>query len=299
MRPSQWRLTKPGVFAILMVAAAVLALLPAGWTSCVDGLMQPVSPITWLFAGGARGARAGAQNLAAPQPTREQLQLLRGERERLARQVGQQAILIAEMERIIADLCGLRDQLSEQRARIIFASVVGADPSPQREVLTISKGARHGVQVGDWVAAGIPPAQRPPAATGRELLLQQWLVGVVDEVQPHVSRVQLTTDAQFGTQLAWAAQPLPDGTWAVAERQCGLVGLGEGRMRIDRAATDYLAAGYTIVLVPLSHPQPLALVAGRIVAAEPLETGVHYDLQVEPWAAARNLSHLYVISFLE
>ncbi|MBU0618497.1 MAG: hypothetical protein KKI02_12335, partial [Planctomycetes bacterium] len=170
---------------------------------------------------------------------------------------------------------------------------------PQREVLTISKGARHGVQVGDWVAAGIPPAQRPPAATGRELLLQQWLVGVVAEVQPHLSRVQLTTDPQFGTQLAWAAQALTDKTWEVAERRCGLVGLGDGRMRIDRAAVDYLTAGYTIVLVPISHPQPIALAVGRIVASEPLETGVHYNFQVEPWADARELSHVYVISYLE
>jgi cell shape-determining protein MreC len=287
------------MFAILMVAAAVLALLPARWTSCTDGLTQPVSPISWVVSGSARRARAAGESAVAPEPTRDELEQLRDENQRLARQVGQQAILIAEMERIIADLSGLQDQLSDLHARIIFAAVLAGDPSPDRDILTISKGARHGVKAGDWVAAGIPPDQRPTSATGRELLLQQWLVGTVHEVQPHLSRVQLTTDVQFGTQLAWAAQPRDDGTWKVAERECGLVGLGDGRMRIDRAATDYFTDNHTIVLVPLSHPQPIALAVGRIVASEPLATGVHFNLPVEPWGDARHLSHVYVISFSE
>jgi cell shape-determining protein MreC len=296
MSPRLWRPTKPTVFAILMVAAALAALLPARWTSCADGLMQPISPITWLISGGARRAGAAAENLAARDPTRGDFQRLQDENERLTRQVGQQSILIAEMERMIADVTGLQDQLVDLQARIIFAAVLGADPSPDREVLLISKGARHGVEVGDWVAAGMPPTQHPAGATGRELLLQQWLAGIIVEVQPHVSRVQLTTDPEFGTQLAWAAQPLTDDTWKVAERQCGLVGVGAGHMRIDRATTDYVATGHTIVLIPLAHPQPVALVAGRIVGSEPLDTGVHYDLQVEPWGDARALTHVYVIS---
>jgi len=282
-----------------MVAAALLALLPARWTGCTDGLMQPVSPITWAFSRGTQRVGNAAENLTTPEPTREDYDRLRRENEYLTRQVGQQQVLITEMERVVADLSGLRDQLADARAKLVFAAVIGGDASPQRETLTISKGSRHGIQVGDWVAAGLPRDERDLAADGRELLLQQWLVGVVSEVQPHISRVQLTTDPHFGTQLVWAAKPLSDKTWEIAERECGLVGCGEGRMRIDRAALDYLAAEYTIVLVPLSHPRPIALAVGRIVASEPLETGVHYNLEVEPWANPRDLSHVYVIAFSE
>ena len=299
MRPSQWRLTKPRVFAILMVAAALLALLPVRWTGCTGGLMQPVSPITWVFSGGTRRARGAADDLTTPAPTPADFERLRRENERLARQVGQQQILIVEMEQIVADLSGLRDRVADPRTRIVFAAVVAGDAAPQRETLSILKGTRHGVAVGDWVAAGVPPAERNPAATGRELLLQQWLIGVISEVQPYLSRVQLTTDPRFGTQLVRVAKPLRDATWEVAERDCGLVGLGGGRMRIDRAAVDYPAAGYTIVVAPLSHPRPLALAVGRIIASERLETGVHYNFEVEPWADARKLSHVYVISFPE
>lgn len=299
MRPSQWRLTKPAAFAILMIATALLALLPVRWTGCTDGLMLPVSPITWVFSGGTRRARSAVDGLAAPPSTRDDFERLRRQNERLARQVGQQQILIADMEQVVADLSGLRDQLADPRVRIVFAAVMAGDASPARETLFISKGARHGVAVGDWVAAGVPAAERDPAATGRELLLQQWLVGVISEAHPYLSRVQLTTDPQFGTQLAGVAKPLTDGTWEVAERSCGLVGLGNGRMRIDRAAVDYRAAGYTIVLAPLSQPQPLALAVGRIIGSQRLETGVHYNFEVEPWADARELSHVYVISCSE
>lgn len=282
-----------------MVVAAVLALLPTRWTACTNGLMQPVSPITWVLSGGTRRARTAADNLTGPAPTPEDFERVRQAHERLTRRIGQQQVQIAELEQVVADLSGLRDQLADPRTKIIFAAVLGGDASPQRETLTISMGSHHGVKVGDWVAAGLPATERDPAATGRELLLQQWLIGMVSATQAYSSRVQLATDPEFGTQLVWLAKPLPDNTWEVAERGCGLVGLGHGRMRVDRAPADYLGAGHTIVLAPLRHPQPLALAIGRIVAREPLETGMHYNFEVEPWADARELSHVYVISFGE
>jgi cell shape-determining protein MreC len=259
--------------------------------------MQPAGPLTWLLHGTAHRARTMAENGAGPAPTREEFEQLRQEAQGLAQQVGHQQVLIAETEQLVADLSGLRNQLNDSRAKIIFASVVGGDTSSMRETLTISKGLRHGVRQGDWVAAGLPPDERDPEASGRDLLLRQWLIGRVSEAQPHLSRVQLTTDPHFGPQRAWTAKPLPDGTWQVTDKQCGLVGSGSEMMRIDRASEDYLASGHTIVLVPLAHPRPLVLTAGRIVSAVTLDTGLHYDLVVEPWGQARRLSHVYVISF--
>lgn len=279
-----------------MVGAAVLALLPARWTGCTGGVLQPLSPLTWAFSSATRQVRGAVHDLSSPAPTRAELERLRRENERLARQVGHQQVMLAEMEQVVAELSELRSQLSDGDAKIIFASVIGGDTSPWRETITISKGRRAGVEAGDWVAAGVVPAERNPATTGRDLLLQQWLIGRVSEVQPHLSRVQLTTDPHFGLEPVWAAKALADGSWQVADRQCGLVGLGGGRMRIEQASEDYSASDYTVVLVPLAHTQPMTLAIGRIVASEMLETGLHYDLEVEPWGDPRALSYVYVIA---
>ncbi len=279
-----------------MVGAAVLALLPASWTGCSGGVMQPLGWLAWAFSSGTRHARDAAQDLGDPAPTRDEFTRLREDNQELARKLGHQQVEIAKLEQQVADLAGLRDQLGDLPAKIIFASVVGGDASPRRETLTISKGRRDGVKPGDWVAAGLTPAGRDPAATGRDLLLRQWLIGRVDDVQPYLSRVQLGTDAHFGTERAWVAKALVDGTWQVADKLCGLNGLGDGRMRIREASEDYLATGYTIVLVPLAHPRPTALAIGRVVASETLETGLHYNLEVQPWGDPRALWCVYVIS---
>jgi cell shape-determining protein MreC len=282
-----------------MVLAAVLALLPVPWTGCSGGVLQPLGWLAWAFSSGTRQVHQRADHLTDPAPTRGEYRNLRQRNEELTRKVGHLEVEIAELGQRVAELSALRNQLGQLRARIILASVVGGDTSPRRETLTISKGRRDGVERGDWVAAGIAPEERDPAASGRDLLLRQWLIGRVSEVQPYISRVQLTTDPQFGPQRVWTAKALADGTWDVGDRQCGLVGLGSGRMRIDRASEDYRASGYTIVLLPLAHPQPPALTIGRIVASETLETGLHYNLEVEPWGNPRALWNVYVISLTE
>jgi cell shape-determining protein MreC len=296
MRIRLRRPSKPTTFAILMVAATLAALLPATRTQCVGGALQAVTPITWVIHTGTRQTLEAAQSLNDAPPTRAELERLRRENERLARQVGQQQVMIDQTDRRVTELAGLREQLGDLHARIIFASICGRSTSPERESLTISKGRRHGVEVGDWVAAGSSSARRDATATGRDLLLQQWLLGQVCEVQPHLSIVQLTTDPHFGPQRVWAARALDDGGWRVADQDCGLVGSGGGGMRIDRAPADYHAQGHTIVLLPLARPRPMALAIGRIVASETLETGLHYDLEVEPWGRPTTLSHVYVIS---
>lgn len=300
MRLRLRRPSKPTVFAILMVAAALAALLlPAGWSSCASGMAQPLGWFQWITSSGTRGSVDRAKSLAAPRPTRAEVRRLRRQNEELAQKLRHQQATIAQLERRVANLAGLRTQIGDVHAKIILASVVGGDTSPQRETVTISRGREHGVKLGDWVAAGVGSDERDPTGTGRDLLLRQWLVGRVSEAQPYLSRVQLATDPHFGPQRVWTARPTTDGTWQLANSECGLESLGNGRMRIDRASEDYLATGYTIVLVPLAHPRPMALAIGRIVASEMLGTGLHYDLEVEPWGNPRMLSHVYVISLAQ
>ena len=292
------RLSKPTLFAISMVAAAFVALLPSRWTGCVNGVFQPASPFSWALTEGTRTAERVASEVGGACPTAEEFAQLQLRNEQLERQIGHQAVLIAELETLLGTVSGIHDQLDDRRVKLILAAVIGGDASPRREVLRISKGAREGVQVGDWVAAGFR-RDSDPSATHQDLVLRQWLIGRISEVLPHVSTVQLTTDPQFGTERGFVAKPLPDGSWATAEQECGLVGAGGGMMRIEQAPADFHESGYTLVLIPLRYPRPLSLVAGRITAGRTLKTGLHYDLDVAPWADARALSRVCVISLPE
>ncbi len=295
MRKLLSRPTRPALFAILMAAAALVALLPARWTSFVNGLLQPG---VWLSGPASQATRAvrSATDAAPPAPDPAEFEELLHTKELLERQLHHQELMIAEMDRLLAEVTGLRDQLVDPNARIIIAPVVGADASARREVLLIGKGSRAGVRVGDWVAAGAVTGVHPGARTARDRLLQQWLVGRVVDVAPYVAWVQLTTDPQFGRMAAWAADASADGTWRIAERQCVLYGVGDGLMRIEQATVDYRQTGQIFVLVPIGHPRPMALLAGVVVGGRMLETGLHFDLDVRPPADARRLSYVYVIS---
>lgn len=288
--------SKPLVFAVLMVISAVVAILPARWTATFDAILQPLAWILSPVSTETRSARASVDEWGEPPPTRAEVAELRERAARLDLQLSQQQIAISELEQMLAEVSGLRDQLLDLESKIIVAPVVGGDASPARETLEIARGARDGILVGDWVAAGAPPQVRGPAITGRDPLLQQWLVGRISQVNPYTSTVQLTTDPHFGPELVWASKPVSEGVWQVADRECALIGLGNRQMRIDRAAEDYSAENWNVVLAPLAHPRPLALVVGRIVGSETLDTGLHYDLAVEPWADARRLAYVYVVS---
>ncbi len=281
------------LFAMLMVAAAVAAMLPAHWTRWINGILQPAYWLTMPVSRTTRAVESAGERISRDAPTRRQYDTLRTENARLRRQVHHQQITIAEMNRLLADATGIRDQLVDPDARIIIAPVLGYDASPQRESLTIGKGSRQGVRTGDWVAAGMPLAHQD---SGESALLRQWLVGRVSEVQALVSRVQLTTDPAFGPVLAWAAHPTATGRWQLAERECALVGTGHAMMRIDRSPADFRKDGNAFVLIPLAHPRPMALVAGTITDAQMLETGLHYNLDVRPVGDARRLNYVYVIS---
>ena len=289
------RISKPTLFATLMVIAAFVALLPARWTGCIGGVLQPASPFTWALAEGARSAGNITNDLGRAGLTTEQITALQKRNKELERQIGHQSLTIAELESMLEAVTGISDQLHDDRVRLNISAVIGSDTSPRREVLRISKGARDGVNVGDWVAAGFE-SKGDPEATAQDHLLRQWLIGRVSEVLPHVSVVQLTTDPQFGTERSFVAKPLPDGTWITADQECGLVGTGGGLMRIEQAPVDYDANGYSLVLVPLRYPKPISMVVGRITGSRTLKTGLHYDLDVTPWADARNLSRVCVIS---
>ncbi|TWT44011.1 Cell shape-determining protein MreC [Phycisphaerae bacterium RAS1] len=284
--------TKQGLFTILMFGAAVAALMPGAVSGWVRRFFQPLA---W-FEAPITGVSQAISGQRGPPLTAEEAARLRVENEELRRLLGQQGLRVDDLENRLADITGLRSQLSDASAKIIIAAVMAYDGDPNRETLKIAKGSVAGLRKGQWVAAGVDAARRDPAETGRDLLMRQWLVGRVVAVEPYVGRVQLSTDPQFREPVIVAGAGA-DGRWKLGEERCFLRGKAHGRMEISQARRDYVAAGETLVVCPPSADLPLHLSIGQMIRSRPLDASpLHFDIEVRPWRAWQELSYVYVIA---
>lgn len=297
MRPWFSRIPKPAVFAYLMLLSVVLLLVPPSWKAWMRGLVQPVGWIEGLVSAGARDLRDGADRVLHRQAVEQDPAQLREEIEELRRQIAAQSLRLDELSRIVDDLTGIRAQLRGS-GRIVFGSVLGGSPTPRRETLTIWPGSLHGIKSGDWVAAGVPEEHRDADLTGRELLMRQWLIGRISDVQPYRSTVRLLTDPESAPLRVVAARRLADGRWQRSDREGLLHGVGRGAMQVRNAVADWHAEGYTLVLAALPGPSSVAICVGRITGASRLpDAALWYNIAVEPPADARRLDTVYVLSF--
>jgi hypothetical protein len=296
MSAATGRISKPALFAFLMTVSALVALLPPAWTRWVRGLIQPIGWLQWPLVAGTRRVSDGTTTAAGSAPGRDAYDRAVAELEGLRRQVGHQQLIITELEKQLADVTGIRGQLHRQQAGILIASVVAFDASPRRDALTIARGENDGIRVGQWVAAGLPPDQLDPQATGRDLLIRQWIIGRVIEAHPYLSRVQLCTDPAFGPLRVRAARINPNGVWETAKGECLLYGRGGGGMQIRDATADYVKQGYPAIVVPLGGNSTDVMTLGWASSATPLpEAALHYNLDVRPWGDQRGLTHVYVV----
>jgi len=289
--------SKSAVFAVLMLAAVLAALLPSWCTRWMRAIVQPLGWLQYGASSGTSEVVAALEAVGEAGLSPEEAAGLRSQNEELKRKLGHQSLLLEELRQRFVDVQGLRDELDDASAKIIIARVVARDTEPARETLTIGKGSFHGIKQGQWVTTGVVPGVGRAGETGRELLARQCLVGRVAEVWPYLSRVQLVTDARFGPVYVRAARELADGTWQQAPDECLLAGLGNGRMRISRAPVDFYESGFRIALLPTSEELPVPMAVGEIVAARKLdEAPLYYDLDVLSWADFGGLSHVYVIA---
>jgi hypothetical protein len=134
--------------------------------------------------------------------------------------------------------------------------------------------------------------------TGRELLARQWIIGRISEVHPFTARVRLMSDPTFTRQRVRLAKPLADGALAVSDRECLLYGASQrGHMTIIQAPADFYKEGYTAVLIPAEAGLPSTFLAGFVTGSTPVPNApLHFDLDVAPPAAARELTRVFVLS---
>jgi cell shape-determining protein MreC len=288
--------SKPTLFVILMAASAIAVLLPMSWTSWLRGPVQALALFQWPFM---NLTRAGA-GVAGPADTSRSGELER-EVERLRLQLAQQGQALANYQRVLDDVSGLRSQMPDQHVKIILAPIVAFDANPRRDTVLVilSADQANWVRAGQWVAAGV---WETPT---RELLARQWLVGKVSEVHTRSARVQLSTDAKFrATVTLGRIDAAADGpaTMSLVGELARVEGLGAkpsggGHMLISQAQTNHFELGDRIVIAPTSRELPFPMVLGRLVSAtQDPRSARHWNLAAEPWSRLRGLTHVYIIS---
>lgn len=279
-----------------MLAATVTSLLPVRWTRWTGNLLQPLAWVQWVVSGGTRTA---IHNALSP-PTGavvplDEYESLDATVDGLRRQVLHQQLALDALGRRFDEVTGLREQLRNDSTRIVLATIVGGDTATGRETLNISPGALRGVAVGQWVVAG-RPLDPEETATGRQLLLRGWIIGQIADARNHVAHVRLSTDPVFGPIRVSLARLGADDSFELAPNACVLEGAGRGRMVIRQATRDYLADGYSDVLVEMAGSTPVVLAVGRLTGSRVRsDSPLHYDLTVEPVASVRDLTHAFVL----
>jgi len=165
----------------------------------------------------------------------------------------------------LRELLGLRALTFPQA---VVAEVVGIDPSPWAEVVTMNKGSRDGLR------KDIP------------VVTHQGLVGRTIEVAPHYATVLLLTDRRS------AVDALIQRT-----RARGIV-VGKSRRLCELRYVDLHAdvqVGDTVVASGLGDVYPKGLLIGTVAAVHQKPHGLFHEVEVQPTVDLAKLEEVLVL----
>ena len=247
--------------SVLLAAGAVLflaAVLPLRWTGWIGWFRGPVmaiiAPISGPLALLSGWLRPGESLAGLPDSTgdelRQQLEFYKSEY-----LVSQQRI--EEMERVIEALQGGVAFGGQPRINRLEATRIGADPGSG--TITVSRGSNHGVTLNTVASAIASP---------------HHLVGVVTNVGPSVSTIQVLTDPRLTPNLI-DALVLPLGAVDAAAVQAAVRGqfkpAGDGELAGDMGIDDAakVQRGAPVYLDDAYWPgSAQRLMIGRVVRVE-------------------------------
>ena len=204
-----FRLRFNEVFVSLLLLSAVSAfVLPSRLTDPFRNVQKLFAPVSWPAGAVASSVR---QRVAPPRRDDDRdVEDVKVENDRLRTLVLSLQGQLEEMQRINEE----REQLGDVRPMCTRFRVVGSDPAPGRDSLSIAAGS------GDHV--------EPKMA----VLYANGVVGRIARVSAGGSQVQLITDPRFQASARFYRY-MPDGKLAELKTRQPLVrGTGDGRMAI-------------------------------------------------------------------
>ena len=126
---------RAAAFPVLMALAAVLSLLPHAWTDWMRAPFQILALPQWPAAAGVQKTKTLLAQAHPPRVSAAACQRLQAENEELRRLLGQQGAWLADLERRVDEVCGIRGQLWSSDVRLLITPVWGCllytSPSPR------------------------------------------------------------------------------------------------------------------------------------------------------------------------
>jgi len=307
MQLASMRLSRRGVFVILLLLSAVALLLPPRWTDPAKHVAQLLVPPQDLLYGAAHRA---ARSLDRLEPSTDG-----DSAEQLAEARLELASLSARLQQLQAEnemLRAVRAVSLPPAIPILPAKIVARDVAAWRDSIIVARGSSRGASWHDWVSARffVDKGHTSNVAEGQPVLARQALIGRVEQVSPYVSRVQLLTDVdaprievRIGSGSGAAMQ--------FVDYPCSIRGGGRQTMLIEGVDYRYIEAAST----PSREDGRRRIQPGDLVFSSPGQLGLPgpmligkvsrleedpkkrlvYNLIVEPMVKLDDLREVYLI----
>lgn len=297
--------TRGGVFTLLLAISAIALFLPPAWSDSLKHVAQLLVPASDLAKSAGdfalRPLRSAASGVDGA-----------GDTEALLRELASERALIAQLQEETDRLRALRDHQLPPAIPLLDAKIVARDVAQWRDAILVARGSSRGVKRHDWVASRLflNRGRASGVDEGQAVLARQCLLGVVEQVSPYMSRVQLFSDIdspRVEVRVARAAK----GRVQLFDYACSLRGAGRGRMTIENVEAQFvqpdadaepeaksprIRLGDLVLTAPGQLGLPLPLTIGKISAIEenPSKRLV-YHLSVEPMVNVGELRDVFIV----
>lgn len=205
----------------------------------------------------------------------------------------------AELERQLREMRRIIGQLSDYPLMLVPAHVLSRDYVLPESIMTIDAGSRQGVSGGHWVVtAYISQGKTAGVRKGEAVVDAEGVIGLVEQVGPHVSRVKLITSDRCSLAarvMHWNASA---GQW-VAQAEIGVTrGSGDGRtlhlQHIPKSVA--VCPGDYVVTASGDTGMTGSLIIGQVTEVLSAPAKLTYDITVRPRVDLDKLGRVYVLS---
>ena len=302
--------SKPTIFAMLMLASAMLLVVPADLLRPARNMTQLIALPQWALHRATHKATEPIKALTRQPATAEQQAQMLHDKQGLENENVALRQQIEALKLSVQELTLLRRQGFPEAGVLIPAPVVALDAAPRRDSLLLGKGQLKGVKRQDWVTSRLFVQVGEQDGVRRQLavLARESLIGWVEQTTPLTSRVVLLSDAyasrpmrvhfvHFDASARRYLQVKAEGRVA----PFALRGIGGGKMivaDIDRTfiADGVVAVGDLVTSDPNDPKLPRAMVVGEIIELHQNEDKpLFYDAVVRHRHDPKALSQVYIV----